>query len=129
MTRAILLVLLAVASSSAKAEWVSLSQNDVFTAYANPDTIRRSGDMVEMATMIDYSAPLKVEAGRPFKSIMVRKEYDCKNKQYQQLSLVAFSDRMGAGQTIYSDSSFRQLSRVVPDTMEEKFFNYACGKK
>jgi len=129
MTRVILLVLLAVVSRSAMAEWVNLGENEIFTAYANPDTIRRSGDKVEMASMINYNAPLKVETGKPFKSIMVRNEYDCKNKQYQQRSLVAFSERMGAGQTIYSDSSFRQLSRVVPDTIEEKFFDYACGKK
>jgi hypothetical protein len=128
MTRVILLVLLAVASSSAMAEWVSIGENDVFTAYANSTAIQRAGDRVEMAIMIDYNAPHKVDTGKPFKSIVVRNEYDCKKKQYQQLSLAAFSERMGAGETIYSDSSFRQSSRIVPDTIEEKFFNYACGK-
>jgi hypothetical protein len=128
MTRVILLVLLAVASSRALAEWVTLGENDVFTAYANSTAIQRSGDRVELAIMFNYNAPHKVDTGKPFKSIVVRNEYDCKKKQYQQLSLVAFAEKMGTGEAIYSDSSFRQLSRVVRDTIEEKFFDYACGK-
>ncbi len=127
--RIILMLLLAFVSSNAMAQWVNLGENDVFTAYANSDTIRRSGDKVEMSTIVNYNAPVDVETGKPFMSIKVQNEYDCKKKQYRQLALVAFSESMGAGQSIHVDSTFREWSRVTPDTVEENFFDYACRKK
>lgn len=129
MTRVILLMLLAVASSSAMAEWVNLGENDVFTAYANTDLIHRSGDNVDMTIMFNYNVTYKVEDGKPFRSIKVQKAYDCKTKRYRQLAMVVFSEWMGGGQSIYDDSNVREWSRIKPNSLEEMVFNYACGKK
>jgi hypothetical protein len=48
MRKPILMMLLAVVSSSAAAEWVELGSNEISTAYSDPATIRRNGDMVKM---------------------------------------------------------------------------------
>jgi hypothetical protein len=47
MRRLILSVLLAVVSSSAAAEWVEVGRADTITAYADPATIRKAGNMVD----------------------------------------------------------------------------------
>ena len=42
-----ILILLAVASGSAMAEWVPVGGNDRFTLYSDPTTISKSGNMVK----------------------------------------------------------------------------------
>ncbi len=129
MTRVIFLMLLAVVSNSAMAEWVNLGNNDTFTAYADAETIRRTGDNVAMTILFNYNATYQVEDGKPVKSIKVKKEYDCKTKRYRQLTLVAFSELMGVGRAIYDDSDARPWIRIKSNTLEEMVFNYFCGKK
>ena len=54
LTRLLLITLLALSSGPAYAEWVKVNENDTFTVYVDPDTIRRKGDLVEMWTLYDY---------------------------------------------------------------------------
>ena len=55
MTRLLLIALLMLSNGPAYAEWVAIgSSDDGVTAYADPDTIRRKGDLVEMWTLYDY---------------------------------------------------------------------------
>jgi hypothetical protein len=48
MRKLILILLLAVLSSSAMAEWIKVGANDNSTIYADPATIRKEGNMVKM---------------------------------------------------------------------------------
>jgi len=54
MRKAILAILLAVASSSAAAEWVEVDSDETLTFYINPTTIRRDGNLVRMWELLEY---------------------------------------------------------------------------
>ena len=61
MHKAILMILLVSMSSSAIAEWVEVAvsakeakEATTMTAYADPDTIRRTGDRVKLWILADY---------------------------------------------------------------------------
>ena len=61
MHKAILMILLVSVSSSAIAEWVEIAvsakeaeEEATMTAYADPDTIRKTGDRVKLWILADY---------------------------------------------------------------------------
>ena len=51
----IVIMLLVLSCGSAYAEWIEVSANKIagVTAYADPDTIRRKGDLVKMWSLFD----------------------------------------------------------------------------
>jgi len=55
MYKVILMMLLAVVSSSAMAEWVEVDTSDDSTYYANPNTIRKSGNKVKESNVPTWS--------------------------------------------------------------------------
>jgi len=77
MHKAILMVLLAVVSSSAFAEWVAIDTADGSTYYANPNTIRKSGNKVKIWAMVDYNS-VQEDADVKHLSSKSQQEYDCK---------------------------------------------------
>jgi len=80
MHKAILIMLLAVVSSSAMAEWVSLGESGdkTLTNYADPATIRKSGNRVKMWSLYDFKT-VQVR----FRSVRLQIEYDCKEEEYR----------------------------------------------
>jgi len=76
MHKAILIMLLAVVSSSAMAEWVKVSEDKLVTAYADPTTIRKLGDKVKMWALWDYSTAQEDDS-KPHMSTRVQKEFNC----------------------------------------------------
>ena len=61
------------------------------TAYADPTSIRRVGDIVKMRTRVDYK-PVEMVDGKKQKTIIAKAisvawsqgEYDCKNIQFRE---------------------------------------------
>ena len=56
MRKTILMILLAVASSSPAAEWVKVSENETAAIYVDPATIGKAGDLVKMWRLLDFKA-------------------------------------------------------------------------
>ncbi|MCH6585257.1 MAG: hypothetical protein IH810_05440, partial [Proteobacteria bacterium] len=57
MHKVILMILLAVVSSSAMAEWVEVAESEAgtFIAYAESATIQKTDNIVNMWVLIDYN--------------------------------------------------------------------------
>ena len=125
MHKVILVMFLAVVSSSAMAEWVEVGTNDYrdgsieVTAYADPTSIRKVGkvgNIVKMRSRVDYK-PVEMVDGKKQKSIIAKAisvewsqgEYDCKNIQFR-------------AEFVY------EWTPVSPDSIDEKLWKYACGK-
>jgi hypothetical protein len=97
MNKTILMIILAVMSSSAMAEWVEVGSSYIdyasmkTTAYADPASIRKVGDIVKMRTRVDYK-PVEMVDGKKQKTIIAKAisvawsqgEYDCKNIQSRE---------------------------------------------
>ena len=102
MYRAILVMLLAVVSSSAMAEWVAIAAADGIISYANPATIRKSGNKVKMWSLIDFNS-VQEDAGDKFLSSKSQNEYDCKEERIRTLYFSWHSENMGDGDVVYID--------------------------
>jgi hypothetical protein len=123
------LFLLAIVSSSAVAEWVALDNADNLTAYADPATIRKTGDIVKMWTLFDYSKPFKAVAGlKPYISTRHQFEYDCKEERLRMLTASGHSKHMAEGEVVYISTDPKDWMPVPPGTINETLWKFACRK-
>ncbi len=127
MHKIILMMLLAVVSSSAMAEWVAIGTGDGFILYANPDTIRKSGNKVKMWSLTDYNFVREVGSEK-FLSDKFQGEYDCKEEQARNLYSSWHSENMGKGNVVSTTNKPRDWFPVAPDSMSEVSWKFACGK-
>ena len=130
MHKAILMRLLAVMSSSAMAEWVEVAEGgeeiETITAYADPDTIRKTGNRVKMWVLVDYK---KDEEEFGILSARLKEEYDCKEKKQRILFMAVYSGHMGKDETVEilsePESSWQQ---PLAGGLAEALLEFACGK-
>jgi len=127
MRKAILMMLLAVVSSSAMAKWVEIGNDKTITIYADPTTIQRVGNKVIMWEVGDFKAANKL-GGRPFMSMRKQQEYDCKEKQIRTLNTILYSDGMGKGEVVHTDHKSRNWEPVSPGSYGDFLWRTACRK-
>lgn len=135
MYRVILMALLAVASSSAFAEgwvkaeeWVKLDLiSDYFVVYADPTSIIRSGNKVQMLSLIDHKKGLS-KAGKTFMSVKAQHEFDCAGAQVRMLFASTHSENMGAGKRVGTDYKIDHWEPVQPNSIAASLWKIACGK-
>jgi hypothetical protein len=127
MPKAILIILLTVVSSSAMAEWVKVSEDKLVTAYADPTTIRKLGDKVKMWVMWDHLTA-KVVNSKPYMSVRIQKEFNCKEETTRQIYASVFTDNMARGNKIASQGG-RGWEPIAPRTHDEALWKFACGKR
>lgn len=124
-----LIILLLLSSGTAYAEWVSVgTTDDGMIVYADPDTIRRKGDLVKMWELYDYKTA-QVGRGSPFLSSRQQSEYDCAEESNRVLTFRLFMGNMGSGKVSYSSLNEGMWEPVEPDSIGKKLWTVACGKK
>ncbi len=130
MHKTILMMQQTVLSSSAMAEWVEVDTNygDGLTAYADPVTIRKSGNIVNMCILYDHTMA-QTNARGPYMSIKARWKYDCKEEQIQFLYAILYSENMGEGKMVRSLGLHNnKWQPVAPGTINANMWKFACGK-
>ena len=118
--------MLAVVSSSAVAEWVFVAETeeeDFSTFYADPDTIRKSGNMVKMWVMEDDKIAEKLDV----LSARHKDEFDCNKKQYRRLFYSFHSGHMGRGETLFIHNERGDWEPTPPGSVSEAILEFACG--
>lgn len=128
MHKAILMMLLAVVSSSASAAWVELGSNDYSTYYADATSIRRDGDTVKMWSLLDFRKARTFE-NLPYMSLKAQGEYDCKREQLRVFSGTRQSENMGEGDAVSRISEPSEWSAVAPGGIGQAFWKFACEKR
>lgn len=129
MRKVILMVLLAVVSSSAMAEWVQITVgHETLIVYADPASLRRASNKVKMWVLIDFKMSQTVD-GKPYVSLKRQDEFNCKDEQSRTLFTSAYSRNMGGGDVIYSESISYKWSPVMPGSVGEGLWKFACGKR
>jgi len=130
MNKLILAMLLAVVSSSAVAEWVGAgsSSDETVTAYADPATIRKAGNMVTMWVLFDYKTA-QAGDGKEYLSAKMQSEYDCKEEQWRMPHASFHSGNMGEGVIVENASYPGKWSPVPPGSTTETLWKIACGKR
>ena len=127
----ILVILLAVMSCSVMVEWVEVGSNEyelgdeyvVHAAYADPDTIRKTGNTVKMWSLLDYKMA-EEELGTI--SVRQKEEYDCKEKQLRTLFESFHTGHMADGETVFIHNVRGDWEPALPDSVAEAVLEFAC---
>lgn len=130
MRKLILLMLLAMVSSGAAAEWVRVgkSAGDGFDYYADPATIRRSGNYVKMWVVYDYQTP-QVVSGQQFLSTKLQFEYDCRDMRSRMLYATTHSGNMANLDVVATvNNPTVDWGPISPATLGEQLWKFACRK-
>ena len=126
----IVIMLLVLSWGPAYAEWVEVSANQVagVIAYADPDTIRRKGDLVKMSALFDLRT---TQTGRTnsYSSIKAQQAYDCARDRSRALAYTKFAGNMGHGAEVYSVSVDQTWTPIAPMSVGQKLWKVACGEK
>lgn len=127
MRRVILVMLLAVASSSVMAEWKEVGINSGITTYANPSIIHKAGNRVEMWHLFDFKTA-GTENSNTYLSLKVKSEYDCKKVQSRSLYTSAHKGHMSKGEVVSIESGPEEWKPIPLGSAKEYLFYIACRK-
>jgi hypothetical protein len=128
MRKVILMLLLAVVSGGASADWIKVGSNETDTLYVDPSTIRWNDDTAKMWAMNDFKVTQRLDERQPFKSEKVEYEYDCKLAQSRLLYFTSHADNMAAGEVVDFNFVPGDWARVPPGSGLEELWKIACGK-
>ncbi|MFA6920596.1 MAG: surface-adhesin E family protein [Gallionella sp.] len=121
------LLILALFSSNASAEWQSIGQNDAEIAYVDSAGIQhRDRHRVRMWALFDLQRPRNF-GDITYLSMKIQREYHCRDRESRIIALSAHAGNMGAGELVYSNNAHSKWTAVKPDSAEEALWNIACG--
>jgi len=127
-----LAAILTVLSTSAVADWIPVAIHDEpgsFTVYADPATIRRSGHLVTIWELNNYTVPQVIATGASFLSGEAQAEYDCIEQRANILFQAQFSQAMGAGNLVSRRSNPAGWFPVPPGSIAEIMLKFACRNR
>lgn len=113
------------------AAWKELGTNDLITVFINESSIKKSGDKVQILSMLDLKKPgVEPKTKSPVSSIIGLNEYHCGQVQYRPLEVKFMSGKRGEGKVIDEiktpDSSFEA---VVNGDWAAGVYNFVCRTK
>jgi hypothetical protein len=131
MIKVILMLLLAVVSNSAMAEWSAVirTTDNGYIIYANYGTIHKADNRATMWFMDDFKTAKKDAGETLYMSSKEQFRFDCKNEQWQTLAYSLHSEKLAEGALIYSDSNRSKWEPIRPGSQIEVFWKFACGRK
>jgi hypothetical protein len=123
-------LLLAAAATGALADWTAVGQpNEIYAAYADRDTIRRTGGIVTMQGLYDFRRQDFTPEGHGLYSTAVLREYDCAASRVRLMSSIDFSGAMGAGNPVSTSHVPRRWEDVVAGGIDDAYLQVACAAK
>jgi Surface-adhesin protein E len=128
MSRIFLMLLLVIVSGNALAEWINVGGNEYSTIFADPASILRVGNIVKMPSLFDTDIA-QVAGSISFMSSKTLDEYDCEGKRSRTLAFYWYSGNMGQGNMLYSNTDPGKWNPVMPESVSETLWKFACGKK
>lgn len=121
-------LLLAMASNSAFPEWLTVVITERITAYADAASIVKEGDSVQMWSLLDFKSAQMLSNSKPYLSMKILREYDCKEKQSRLLSLTFHSALFGAGEVVHTSVVTGSWEPNKPGELFEDWWRIACWK-
>jgi hypothetical protein len=122
------IVVLALASGHAAAEWVSLGDVGNAELFVDRSTIARSGDTVTMWSVNALKEPGKAN-GVAYVSLKRQDEFDCAGSRMRGVQISAHPQPLGEGPAVVSEKGSGTWTPVTPQTISEALWKIACGKE
>lgn len=123
-----LVLLMAVLSNSAMAEWVRVHSNDKVTVYADPATVRKRLYVVKIWTLFDFKTENVLSDGNQYMSIMREAEFNCRENQQRMISYSIHAGRMGKGKALDSGNEPQEWKPVSKTSIALDMKRYACDR-
>ncbi len=93
-----MMLLLLVSTNVFATDWVKAGENDNFTHYVDPQSIRRDGNKVRVWVLQDFKSGQVLDDNKTrFFSMVERDEFDCFEDTYRAIDIYYYSGKMGAG--------------------------------
>jgi len=121
-------MMLAMACSSVKAEWIEVDKNYGLAIYVNPATIFKNGTTVKIWEVRDFNFTQTDVEGNQYVSIMIQKNFDCERKRYRISNFSYHAENMGYGRVIYNSPKFRGWREVAKLSVVDVEKKIACGE-
>ena len=128
MNKLLLIILLALISTSAMAEWTQVAGGDNGNLYVDRSTVRKNGNKAKIWGLIDYSSE-RHYGDKSYLSSKSLVEYDCTEETGRVLYSTYHSEAQGFGNLIFTIDIPTQWRPVPPDSGIQIEFAIACGKK
>jgi hypothetical protein len=126
--KAISIMLLAIVSSSALADWIAVSSSKTNTLYVDPSTARGTDSRTRMWALNDYKTIQRLDNREPFKSEKAEYEYDCKDEQSRLLYFTAHAGNMAEGEVVDFNVVPGEWVHASPKSELAWLWKIACGK-
>lgn len=110
-------------SNAKTVKWQKYGYAEGADYYADPDTVKRIGDLVYTKELLDQSKTAVHEASSSIDIVV----YDCANRSYTNLTSINYSDRMGTGSATSSKNEKPKVLPIVVGTVAENGYNFACN--
>lgn len=107
--------------------WIKVYKNPEQTAYADSISIKKGSHNILMWSMDDLDMPETSDGGM-YLSLVLFEEYDCTKKRLRGVAAAMYSEHMGKGKIVQSNSSHTQPWEAVTGREDEVMWNFACGK-
>jgi hypothetical protein len=123
--------LVLIATTPVWADWSFIAKTDSFNLYGEPNTKRRTGNVVRVWSMADYQAVQSIRLPPPllwtnYQSMRELKEFDCVTRQHRTLKTMLFAVRQGKGEPIYALESAGAFASVAAAAPDEAHYQFAC---
>lgn len=128
MKRLALTLALAALSCNSAAEWVIVDDNDEYIAYADPATIFREGNLVQMSDLIDLKSPRSSPYGNQHASSTAHSQFDCEDPRIRTIAFFLHSGPMGNGDLVETAAASNGWLRVAPGTLLNVLWQFACSQ-
>ncbi len=123
-----LVAMLVMYSSNSVADWTSVgSGNEIYMAFADKASIRRTGDLATMHGLYDFRRQDFTPEGLGLYSTAVLREYDCAGRRVRLLSSIDFAGRMGEGAPVSTSDRPGRWEAVIEGGIDGAFLRVACG--
>jgi len=121
---------LAIGSFDAAADWTAVGQaNEIYSAYADRDSIRLRGGHATMHGLYDFRRQDFTPAGRGLYSTAVLREYDCAGRRVRLLSSIDFSGHMGEGTPVDTSDTPGRWEPVHEEGIDDAYLRVACATR
>ena len=127
------LLLLLMTCSGAWAEWEKTTHvgEQTSTYYHDKSSIKATGGIIKMLSMIDFSVAKNLKSGASYESVKRLDGYDCKYETMAQITATYFSGSMNSGNIVFSytvKNSELEWEPISSASLGEKYWKIACGK-
>lgn len=126
---AALMMWMAGVSSAALAEWVRVSGNEKVTAYADPTTVRRKGNIVRVTSLFDFKNENLLTDGSPYLSVVRETEFNCKDHVQHMVGYSIYSGNMGKGRMLDKGTDAQEWKPVSQSGMAVSMREYSCSRE